>query len=217
MIMRNRAFTLIELLVVIAIIALLASIAMPVFRTAQERARGIQDANDMKQIGVGFAAYLGDNNDSLSGLTTTGSTAWAGTLGPGTAANYVSDLHVFQSPFDAARPFDGTNLSYGMNANLISPPPTLNGFAVLFTNFTHPSALLVLGPSDSASGGTYPTFSGKMSSPQLLKSGGGTVGVMGNQNIMNVLYGDWHVGTMTKNNFNTATYNSSQFWSPLAP
>jgi len=57
------AFTLIELLVVIAIIAILAAILMPVLRSAQERAKRIQDVGNMRQVGMGAILYAGDNND----------------------------------------------------------------------------------------------------------------------------------------------------------
>src|SRR5450755_1222820 len=116
--MRNRAFTLIELLVVIGIIALLASIALPVFKTAQERAHGVQDASNIRQIGIGLVSYLNDHDDTMLSGTT-----WATALGPnGTSSAYVSDWHVFQSPFDnrsyTASP---ANLSYGMNDAILNP------------------------------------------------------------------------------------------------
>jgi prepilin-type N-terminal cleavage/methylation domain-containing protein len=48
--LRSDAFTLIELLVVIAIIALLASIAIPVYGTAQEKALRIKCLSQAKGI-----------------------------------------------------------------------------------------------------------------------------------------------------------------------
>jgi prepilin-type N-terminal cleavage/methylation domain-containing protein len=60
----NHAFTLIELLVVIAIIAILASIALPAFTTAQERALRTKCLAQIKSIFPALKMFAGDHDGS---------------------------------------------------------------------------------------------------------------------------------------------------------
>lgn len=56
----RHGFTLIELLVVIAIIGILASMLMPVFAQAREKARGIVCVSNMKQMSMAISMYSQD-------------------------------------------------------------------------------------------------------------------------------------------------------------
>jgi len=59
----SAGFTLIALLVIVAVVALLAAILLPWLAGAHDRSRRIQCVNNLKQCGLAFRIWEGDNND----------------------------------------------------------------------------------------------------------------------------------------------------------
>ncbi len=84
---KNSAFTLIELLVVITIIAILASIALPVFNGVTERANQTKDLSNAKQIGLALKLFATDNNGAFPSRVPAADYSAAAPLAAGAVSN----------------------------------------------------------------------------------------------------------------------------------
>ncbi|PIX43967.1 MAG: hypothetical protein COZ56_05880 [Armatimonadetes bacterium CG_4_8_14_3_um_filter_58_9] len=107
--MRKRGFTLIELLVVIAIIAILAAILFPVFAKAREKARTASCQSNLKQIGLAFAMYKNDYDETAPLYNVDGTGGWVSQLQP-----YTKNSQIFVCPSKTINMSSG----YGMNLQL---------------------------------------------------------------------------------------------------
>jgi len=208
---KNHAFTLIELLVVIGIIALLAAIATPMFRAAQERARATTCLNNLKNLGLGFSNHLITNDGVMFDLSD--ATTWPQEL----HKTFVPDWKSFRSAFDrptAARPDTDSSpatVSYGVNSVLFDTiadkwvaPRTKLIFAAPSILYT--PGLLTWSPSGTST-----------NQVSIIKPSGTTkgIGTHESREAINVLLSDWHVESMSSSKFSTSLGNDADRWDPF--
>ena len=205
---KRSAFTLIELLVVIAIIAVLGSIAYPVFTGVQERARVTQDLNNLRQIGLATQMYLNDN-DSAFFLP---SANWMQSLRP----KYLAAWKIFQSPFDKRAPSENDTsapISYGFNANAHGSNAT---DILLSDKIRNAGAFILFAPNKTANTGTPFAGTAGTAGVNVTKD---NLGTHSSGKRINACFGDLHVENMSWNTFHNDTVSTSdpsaaQRWMP---
>jgi prepilin-type N-terminal cleavage/methylation domain-containing protein/prepilin-type processing-associated H-X9-DG protein len=100
---RKTGFTLIELLVVIAIIAILAAILLPALARAREAARRASCQSNLKQFGVIYKMYAGENDGRFPGTMThrpMQNTTLQSFAGQDLYPDYWNDLSIAVCPSD---------------------------------------------------------------------------------------------------------------------
>ena len=195
----SRAFTLIELLVVIVVIAILATIAFPVYTGVVERARVTQDMNNLRQVGLGIQTYLNDNDQVLPATTT-----WPGTTAaPVLYPKYIATRKVFQSPFDKRTPSESdaappVPISYSITAKMYAVAPGINRN---MTSVVSPASTIFMAPNypsatgDPANVASWPGIA--TNAPNLPLGGGGeTKGTHSSGTRINALFCDYHTESL---------------------
>jgi prepilin-type N-terminal cleavage/methylation domain-containing protein/prepilin-type processing-associated H-X9-DG protein len=201
---RAQGFTLVELLVVIAIIAVLASILMPVFAQAREKARTTVCASNERQLGLALLQYAQDYDERipLIGYPTTSPPYylnWHDLLDP-----YCKNVQIWICPSSLIPTTDSNgkpSTDFGLNTYY------LNGLSLDFSNYaTAPGVTLgaISAPSQTvmltdakASEASYCGPDGKY----LLPPSQPNTACWGRPapvhiNAVNVLWCDGHVKTM---------------------
>ena len=148
---QKKAFTLIELLVVIAIIAILAAMLLPALAAAKKKAQKISCTNNIKQNGLAFKIWAGDNNDRYANqvaassggaqdyitFSATASTKWTPNQVFMVMSNELSTPKVAYCPSDSYHTDVPTNFNLSFSGGNANPPTaaqTVNGHASYFIN-----------------------------------------------------------------------------------
>jgi prepilin-type N-terminal cleavage/methylation domain-containing protein len=146
---QKKGFTLIELLVVIAIIAILAAMLLPALAAAKRKAQKINCTNNLKQIGLAFRIWEGDNSDKyptalssmqggasefvVYGTKTKADNAYNVPYVFSCMSNELSTPKVVYCPSDSTRSMNATNPCFNVTAAAGSTAaPFYNGYLSYF-------------------------------------------------------------------------------------
>jgi type II secretory pathway pseudopilin PulG len=162
----NRGFTLVALLVILAVIAILAAMLLPALARSKNKARDISCVNNLKQCGLAFRIWEGDNGDKypMDIAVAKGGTLEYGDSGAGTfhhfqvMSNELSTPKILICPADTRtaaggfKRFGNKNLSYfvALDADEAFPHQFLDGDRNLTGDTEPENGILKLTPGGRA-------------------------------------------------------------------
>ena len=242
----KKSFTLIELLVVIAIIAILAAMLLPALSAARESAKASQCISNLKQVGTAYAMYHNDNEgwycfniastfnntpaNPFSGHAVTNG-GYLGVYLPtdvGNKSNYVciggyyvkNATTIYESRFKCPSlttpPASDYHFGYAQNSQItgngtIEIGDKNPGAPYNVSVVNSPELLMVISEQNKVGSGSQMITS---------KATESDLGFRHNQSA-NVLHGDWHVETWSKDAFPRQEKHGvnvyyGPFWAPKA-
>jgi len=203
--------------------AILISIAYPVYTGMLERGKATKDMSNLRQIGIATQTYLNDSDGVLPGSTIP-ATTWMSQL-----LKYATVWAIYQSPFDK-RPRseagnDATPVSYGINGKIY-----VNNVPISATRISKPTAFILFAPAQDNSAAVAFQGTGNTAAPGVnllgnantVTSAPGGVPAGGTHNSrkrINALFADLHCETMTWTAFTSTAANAGEpdQWTPYIP
>jgi len=123
---RNQALTKIEVVVIVAVLAILAALFLPALAAAKRKSSKLNCASNIKQIGIAFRLWEGDNNDKYPMVVSVTNGGAMELVATGNVAacfqvmsNELNTPKILLCPEDTHRTY-ATNFSTGFSAANIS-------------------------------------------------------------------------------------------------